>query len=331
MQDTVEATIPGRERQLLEKYRKRTQLEPFGWSQHEAIYKELLQQVARFAETEKESADEFEERAQDALALLDDIRRATNKKLGWDEDLNKPEEEQRKEYYKQARTVWFHGDPNQAFNGGLKARAYLEVDTEDLAGSVAKYLRRPSLQSNLLEWIFIDAFIFHEIVQFGEAVKQQMPGKRDFLGMHSAYFEHNGDLQKMTIHKLKRRLVKLALIWLVLPVGAAAYLIQQGSYLVAILLGAAWATAIILDALARTIFRYAFPRKKKAWESSVQLWHEMQDIYYFLEGPVINPTLVRDKVLAVTEKGARFRPALYALLDLIAKRDPSVFVPQADD
>jgi hypothetical protein len=323
----AEATIEAGKTRVIAQYRKNHSADWVATGQHQIIFEQLVDKIARYSAQQGESPDTFEARVADALALLDDIQRGTNKKLYevWDEK-GKSEEEKKKEYDRLAPIVWRRGEPKFAFEAGFKSSFHVTVDTIELAAAAARYLQRPWMQSNFLEWIFLDAFIFHEIVQFGDAVKQKMPGKRDWLGMNRAYNEYAGDLTKMTGASARRTLAMMAGLWLGPPLLVAATYVPQKEYVAAALLTGGWWGLLTMVGVAHTTFRRFVPKPKTYWESGIELWREMQDIYYFLGGAVLNPTLLREKVMAVTEKGARFDNTVYALLDLIVRRDPSVFV-----
>ncbi len=52
----------------------------------------------------------------------------------------------------------------------------------------------------------------------------------------------------------------------------------------------------------------------------------MYEVWRGLEGPVINPTILRGKMEKSTEKGAVWASPAWALLDRIILHDPAVWI-----
>src|SRR5262249_11109926 len=73
---------------------------------------------------------------------------------------------------KNKRGIWYRGDPVAAFQGGLRSASRRNVDKHDLSAVAHRYLQTPYLRRDLLEWIIVDAFVFFEIQEFGETIKQ---------------------------------------------------------------------------------------------------------------------------------------------------------------
>jgi hypothetical protein len=57
-----------------------------------------------------------------------------------------------------------------------------------------------------------------------------------------------------------------------------------------------------------------------------QLWSSMYEAWRCLEGPVINPSILRDKMRQSAEEGAGWDAPSLALLDRIIMYDPAVSV-----
>jgi hypothetical protein len=56
------------------------------------------------------------------------------------------------------------------------------------------------------------------------------------------------------------------------------------------------------------------------------LWGGMYEVWRLLEGPVVNPTLVRAEMARSTDKGAAWNNAAWAIVDRVMAHDPAVWV-----
>jgi hypothetical protein len=52
----------------------------------------------------------------------------------------------------------------------------------------------------------------------------------------------------------------------------------------------------------------------------------MCDVYELLQGPVINPAVLRDAILKSKDAGAVWDGSVYALIDRIIACDPAVWI-----
>ena len=66
---------------------------------------------------------------------------------------------------KRAQVIWFH-QPDYQIIDPLRNDNEFDVDSEYLLGLIAKYLTRPWMQNSMIEWIFVDALVFSEIVAY---------------------------------------------------------------------------------------------------------------------------------------------------------------------
>ncbi len=56
----------------------------------------------------------------------------------------------------------------------------------------------------------------------------------------------------------------------------------------------------------------------------------MYDVWKQLEGPVVNPTLVREAMIKSRDKGAVWDTVSWSLIDRVIAIDPAVWVVQPD-
>jgi len=69
----------------------------------------------------------------------------------------------------------------------------------------------------------------------------------------------------------------------------------------------------------------------KAAVAAIELWGKMARVYDLLEGPAVNPTLLRDALGRSREAGATWPSAVFSIVDRAISRDPSVWMIADDD
>ena len=84
-----------------------------------------------------------------------------------------------------------------------------------------------------------------------------------------------------------------------------------------------------MNAIGRRVIRLFRPAKSRYVEL-LELYAEMAQVYRQLEGPVINPTMLRDALHKSREKGAVWDAPVFPLIDRIVARDPSVWTISED-
>jgi hypothetical protein len=60
------------------------------------------------------------------------------------------------------------------------------------------------------------------------------------------------------------------------------------------------------------------------------VWDQMYDVWRLLEGPVVNPTLVREAMIKSRDQGAVWNNVSWSLVDRVIAIDPAVWVVQPD-
>jgi hypothetical protein len=59
------------------------------------------------------------------------------------------------------------------------------------------------------------------------------------------------------------------------------------------------------------------------------LWDQMYEVWRRLEGPVVNPSLVRGVMVKSTDEGAVWDTASWSLIDRVVAIDPAIWVVQS--
>ncbi|WP_262265518.1 hypothetical protein [Microvirga yunnanensis] len=301
----------------------------------------LLEQLAAkcIAETLREGGDQpaLQERLAYAYDLLRSVRLNAQRRSvenltykNW-EDLD--ETEQR--IVENARhEIWRRHDPKIAYKEGLQSEHMPGIDKEVIRSRCAEYLDKPWLRHPVLDWIFADILVSTEIALFGEHIKQNvLPFPRDGLGMNSGYIRHQGNLEKMReANKTAMRdtaFLNFLFTWIVPPALIAAAFYFDWTITGFVLLGiysllVAWGLAAkTVVGIKRMLGKEA---PKSASDIATDILWEMCKVWDELEGPTVNPTMLREALLKSRDKGAVWDTAVYSIVDRAISIDPAVWI-----
>lgn len=301
------------------------------YSQRNEVIRAMGRAIGDWSSMHGDEPDTVRERLRDALDLVDRLRLVLNAEWRAATAEGQPVRDAG-ELAALGQKIWYRGDPVSVFNDGFDSRFYREIDSDELAALCARYLCRPWMQCGALDWIFIDAFLHHETVQFGEDVKMRLvDGPKDDYGLNKSYFlarGHAARMQHVTARlTLWQSLAKLTAFGLV-PVAGLAWLFAIGRPATALAGASLCLVALAMWAVVNVLQRLIPSAEQLQLRRALDLLHDMQRLYYFTGGPALNPGFLRDELKAVTGRGARYNTALYALLDMICKRDAALLVSQ---
>lgn len=314
---------------------------PYAWSQMRV----LMDQLGDRCIAESLRLGEDEERLCARLTSAHDIIQsawyasAPDHATHWPSDNEIEQSNEEKEKIEKYRhTLWRRHDPKRSFAEGTRSEHYAAIDKDSLASTIADYLNLPYLQHPVLDWIFLDMTISREICGYGESIKENwLPGKRDtLLGIHSRYIKSNGNLAEMT--KIDwNETFELWNMWFwssfAFPIGAiwAAFhwnyestgywMLGIYSTIVTVFIGIKL-IQFLLRLVGRIIGKVD-PRTRV-----FALWDQMYAVWVRLEGPVVNPKLVRDAMVASTNQGAVWDTISWSLVDRAIAIDSAVWVVQ---
>lgn len=260
-------------------------------------------------------------------------------KLRRDED-GQPGEEETRRIEDAQQLVWSRRDPIRALEEGFESDQYTDFYVEELHDTITRYVERSWLRHPSLDWIFVDMLVSRKLCVLGEEVKKRiLPGKRDgFFGIHQRYYKANGNLEKVTeidwgelIETFHNKIVKFVWGVVLIPAGAiwAAFYFQYDR--------TAWAligvyALIILIYLIVKLFSWGrrvvrrLSGKPDSRFKPIKLWDEMYEVWRRLEGPVVNPSRVREAMARSTERGAVWDTITWSLIDRVIAIDPAVWV-----
>jgi hypothetical protein len=282
---------------------------------------------------------DFERRLADAEEIIDSAWSATAPEYAkyWREEKEEPTEREKEKIKKARKTLWVRHDPKRAFDEGWRSEHYASFD--GILGfneEIASYLDRPYLRHPWLDWIFLDMTISGRLCDFGEDLKLlHWLGKR--ISTRSRLLGAQGNLAEMKkIHdELFFKRCGLWIWWtLAVPIGAIWAAFHWSFEATAWWLVGIYGTLVggfILVKLLLLIMRLIdrLTGKIAPLTKAFQLWDCMYEVWLRLEGPVVNPTLVRKAMVKSTNEGAFWKAVSWSLIDRVVADDPAVWVVQS--
>ena len=304
----------------------------FFHSQFNPIARAVAERIAKYSKSIGEDSDQFKDRLSDAYDVITSIRYATNEDIHIRSRLSAEQQARRdkREYRWGEHTIWYHGDLQLAFQKDYQSEYARKVEVDILQGEAVKYLLRPWMENQQLEWIIVDALTFATVTSFGEELKQHARGA-GFLGLNFAYFSTKGNITKMmwkrSQHRLTVQLAKAA-IFFGMPIAVGWYFFNKGYQEWMIVGGVAYG-ALLTIVLLYKILRRLFPGEPKSqfdkYGDYLDLLGEMWVTYDLLQGTVVSPTLLRERLLDAANKGAVWPGAIFSILDHVIQRNPAVW------
>jgi hypothetical protein len=316
--------------------------------------KSLMQELARLciAETIRLRDDEYEldERLSYAYDILANIWYLTALDISKDHSSKKEDspQEERQKLGSGKRHLWLRHNPLLSFSDGFESDHYVALDKTELASIIVDYLARPWLRHPILDWILLDITITNELCAYGEALKQRfLPGPGGYMPMSSIrlseigsfnahYCDAKGNLsamQKMYLKKLPKALL-LKIFWIfMLPIAAiwAAFDYHYealagwmlGIYIVLWVVVLMIKIVKIIGAVIKKSFGNNDP---KLMPMPLKLWGDMLQVWKLLEGPIVNPTMVREAMRKSADDGAVWDTASWSIIDRVIAIDPAVWI-----
>ncbi len=222
----------------------------------------------------------------------------------WDEELD---------VSKKPRGFWYHQELN-IFRTEDDTRGF-DINKSALSEVAARYLQLPTIQSNRLDWIFLDSIVLAEF----EAFARDMLNTRAGTGMNwAAAFAGRSELKYYGFSFL---------FWIIgvtlayaLPIAVVYYLATKGHQTGAIVFFSIWAL-FTLWKLVTYPFRFRARRKAR------KLLEHLFNLYRALGENTISPTQWRKMLDAATTDGVVLDGATFTIIDRAIARDATAFIP----
>lgn len=173
--------------------------------------------------------------------------------------------------------------------------------------------------------------ITSEACAYGESLKQN--GRIGNTVLYGDYFDARGNLAKMK-GGIGARLSGFALqffVGWVIPVVATLSAFYFGwektgwVFLALFAVSTAWWVFALALRFGLKVYWYATGKSDPSMKP-VQIFQAMIDVWVTLEGPVVNPSMVREAMIKARDLGAVFDGAAWALVDRAISIDAAVMV-----
>lgn len=290
---------------------ERNKIRCVGYSQYEPLLRKLLKKIQNLRDEQNFQRLEYQHKLEDAEEILNDI--VFSFKYNWN---NAPKE----------KFWWGYGN-NLSFEKPKEWSEASPIDSNELDSATAKYLARPWMQLNKLDWYIINAFVIDEILRLGDGIRSGSAfGKTNFVySMSSALSK--GNPVGTQLWKIGLSILFFILNWLLLPIIAVlAYIYDypQTAKWVAIMFGIQ-----VLYNIAILPWRIIYWRRARILKKSLvkKLEHLIQ-IHLISYVETINPSVLRKKIADLETEGILVKPAVYSILDRAIQRDPAVFIAE---
>lgn len=273
-------------------------------SQYKPLLEAVVQRVRAVAEKDNLDGWSYEEKLHEAEEVVEDVTDAL------------------KAYWKDApnEKFWYGFHDSQLIERPEEWTDASPIDPDQLDAATARYLERPWMQINLLDWYLLSAFISDELLRLMDGIKSGSA-----IGSPNwAYVLSGGKYLNTLLWRLGLGLLKFALRWLLLPAVAGL------AYYIGYVTAAMWILGLFgLLVVIRIVFlpsRYIRrrARKRQVAELEDKLKRPIQ-IYQSSHTRTLNPTLLRERIANAEREGALVRPAVYSILDRAIARDSAVF------
>jgi hypothetical protein len=316
---------------------KHNSLADNAWQSQRRSYSKLLTdrcvaEAVRVRETEYD----FWDRLNRVGEILESIKNACAQPLVLRhlkvEDVPEP---QRPAYLKANEIIWQRHDVSRVHDLGYEESGYPGVDRKALAHAAGKYLERPWLRLAALDWLIVDALITDEIVQYGDALKRShLPGPTDPMGRFHFDEKTKGNVKAILREGRKYRKHPVRtwfgyqVVFPVVTIGTSIYFQYWKTALAFVVLTVFDWCWMAVRWIARAIRRArATPEQLRTPEQNdYARLLAMRQVHRLLEGPVLNPKLVREEMVKTTDGGAVWDSAAWAVVDRVISVDPNVWV-----
>lgn len=233
------------------------------------------------------------------------------------------------------KQLWRHRDVGRVFREGLSSTEVCPPVAE--IANVARTYLNQHLRSPTLEYLLVDALVAAETSAFGEELKKRPSSfentdkawSNPLRGVNETleYGKANGNADKLIWIRYKRQLLsylKWRGVLLGLPLVIAAFAAQQNMPAMAIV--AASIAAVVFAFLVVRYFWWLLRKllrlePQSGLQRSIALWGKMAEAYSQLEGGTASsPKRIREVLSKVSDEGAVWDGAVFALLDTAIMR-----------
>ena len=209
---------------------------------------------------------------------------------------------------------WAHQKFN-VLNAGNETQS--KVNKDQLAQAAATYLGRTELQTNFVDWCFLDAMVFLECDSFAYNMMATSFGSGL---LNWAFPLAGGNPLKYALLRVISWLLSV-IVFLGIPAALGIYLLANDWVYTGVGL-------LVLTGIAIIRRIISAPFKWRVRKNNVKLLQKMLDVYGLLSGATISPRKLKEALDAAANAGVVFDQAIFGIVDRMFARDSTVFVPR---
>ncbi|MEX1205659.1 MAG: hypothetical protein WEB85_10445 [Dongiaceae bacterium] len=340
------ANLDGIERKAVEEF-----AEPFafGDSQCQRVLQAWFPVLRKLA-AEKAPDNEWQYKriVDDATEILRDLKGALSRHVKSSDSpfIRNPEEKAKlaKREKEHNGTLWYVPDRWSIRDRPDHWDEASPVSPRYLVAALGKYLARPELQHDLIDWACTNALLFDELARTADGIKSGIA----FGKINWAYTLGDGKELTMAWATLGLLFLKFFLRWL-LPATLVAGLIYFAWFTAAAIVGATWAVYMLYRLLTYPARRKEHKTQANQLAKYMVAIHRMSAAWVFASSDVVHPGRLRELVISaegagtvyppihlmswgvtsITAEGAGivYRPILHSLLDRMIQRNSSFLAP----
>ena len=273
-------------------------------SQYQLVFKHLIPKIRRSAEKDCLSADGYDLRLQEAEQIVDDIAFALSAR--WREQ--------------EQGWIWFKPTVNNLNHRPDTWEDVSPVNSSSLDSVTARYLQRPWMQLNLLDWYILNGYVFDEAARLADAIKSGQA-----IGIINwAYIFSGGNIEKTLYWRVAFEISKFLARWILTPaIIIAVYYV--GYHGIAKWIAIPYGIYVIIHVALfprRYLRRKALTKELEEYESKL---NALIGVYQSSSPEIFNPCRLRDLIARTESEEVLLRPAVYSILDRAINRDAAVF------
>jgi hypothetical protein len=217
--------------------------------------------------------------------------------------------------------LWFRQPHDRLYFRAKEWREASPVDAKRVDQVAAKYLSKPFLQHDPLDWMIVNALLFDAAARFADGVRSgSLLGRANW-----AYVFADGRPGRTLLWRVGLVVLALTLRWIAPPV-AITWFAWHGNQVAALYVAVPWGAYLLFRLL---VWPSRFMRRRtlsKQHQALTDTYAAIEKAWASSNGEVVNPTRLKELVVEAETKGAVLPAVIHALLDRAIQRDPAVLI-----
>jgi len=251
-------------------------------------------------------------RLNDLEAIVSDLRLALR---GCEEEVApRLSQSERLRHQALSTTLWSHLKPEIAFQKGTKSDHFIHVDRDLINQTIERYMRSPWLANDVLEWMMVNASVYHKVVSFGESIKANVKGVSEALRA----VDIGGRVRRMAL-RTAGVFGELS-AFVVAPIAAAVLAPNYITDRVVLWIPPVAIGCLTVYTAVRMTLLFRRRHEKQRIGKAMAQWSAMCMAYRSLERPVASLARVTEELRRAAARGAIWSQSTFALLKFATAR-----------